>query len=180
MCFADLSSISQAVSGERSVREVRVEGHMRGGVECPIKYEQKDQKREWDICGAVCEEGLNKKMSDKIHIIVGRKRFLKFISEELEAIIFWGKQVMADLEEIRTALAGVKTGVMDVSASIQNISADQQGLLDKITALEQQVASGAVISAEEMAVLKQQAADLKSQTDQLAQFSKGVADAAPE
>lgn len=87
---------------------------------------------------------------------------------------------MAQIDEIKTALAGVKTGISDITASIVNISTDQKALLDRITDLEEALASGTVVSPEDLAQLKQQAMDLKTQTDQLTQFSKGVADAVPD
>src|SRR5262245_41892468 len=117
---------------------------------------------------------------EKVIFLTSQEAFAKYVAEQLEAINQWEDLIMADIEEIKTALAGVKSGMTDVSASILNISKDQQALLDKITALEAAAASGTVVSAQDMADLKQQATDLKSQTDLLSGFAKGVADAVPD
>ena len=113
-------------------------------------------------------------------VITSFEQFVKLVIEELESINRREKKTMEDLAEIRTALDGVKSSMTDLSTSMQNISTDQVELLNRIDELEKSLAGGSIISAADLASLKQQASSLKTQADAAASFAKGVADAVPD
>ncbi len=116
----------------------------------------------------------------KIINIWGEESFRRFMVKTIMVLKERVDKIMADLDDVKQALADTKASLVTVGDSIGNIAADETALLKKITDLETALGGGTVVSAADMASLKSDTANLRDQLAAAATSLKGIADAVPD